>query len=162
MFWNMAKGIWKRMIFVCAVRAGHHRWLVCGRSPALRTHLAGPIGIDSSFCCQEKTYPPPAAAIVMEYRAHALTSTVLHNPPCPTSGRSIEQPYRVGLARQIFQYCRGRNWMAKWRPPPFGECNSVWKAAASCAGYRPPAPLACFDFGGGSAKSPREVGQAGL
>jgi hypothetical protein len=74
------------MIFVCVVRAEHIRWLVYGKSPALWTLLAGLIGFDSSFGCEEKTYPPPAAAIfqgVSSSRSHLNRRKA--TAACPTS-----------------------------------------------------------------------------
>jgi hypothetical protein len=71
----------QRICFVYGGRADRHRWLEYVRSPALREPLAGLIGFDSPFRsedkCEEKAYPPPAAAIAKVYRAQALTSTVL-------------------------------------------------------------------------------------
>jgi hypothetical protein len=59
------------MIFVCVVLADQLRWLEYAAAPALRTHLAGPIGFAAPFCSEQKDESPPPAANFSEFRAHA-------------------------------------------------------------------------------------------
>jgi hypothetical protein len=58
-------------------------WLESVKGPALRTPLAGLIGIAASFGSGEEEFPP-SAAIAKEFRPRADLNRP-HSPACPTS-----------------------------------------------------------------------------
>jgi hypothetical protein len=95
-FWNSARGVWRdgnnelislgfrrRFFSVGSFVPLGLTGSYAGSSLPMREVLAWPVEFWAVFCNWAGEMPP-AAAVVEVYRAHALTSTVLH-APCPTS-----------------------------------------------------------------------------
>lgn len=86
----------------CAVRGP---WLEYANRPALRAPLAGLIMVETSFG-DVTVESPPSAAVAKEYRARALTSTVLHaglsdRRRNPRGGRTCGAVRTVEVEREL-------------------------------------------------------------
>jgi hypothetical protein len=66
-----SRSVWKKFIFVSIFVPNKNLWLECGSGLALRTQLAGLIGIGTTFGSEEDE-SPPLAANAEEFGTRAL------------------------------------------------------------------------------------------